>query len=62
MTKSDDPAFTVWLQSLPKLGYPRDWIRHNMPALKRAYETRQGAPMPPCPPPPSRPQDRYEEL
>lgn len=62
MTKFEDPAFQTWLQALPAQGYPRDWIRNNLSSLRQAYETKQGAPMPPCPQPPSKPRDRYEEL
>jgi hypothetical protein len=55
--------FQTWLASLPGLGYDRDWIRRNMPALEQQYNETGGAPMAPCPPAPARAvRDRYEEL
>lgn len=56
-----DPAFEAWLRDLPQLGYDRDWIRRNLPALERRY-AENPAPMPPCPAAPVAVRDRYEEL
>lgn len=60
MANSTDAEFEIWLAALPNLGYPRDWIGHNIPALRVQFE--RGEQMKPCPPPPARSRDRYEEL
>lgn len=62
MTNLVDPAFTIWLKSLPQLGYEPHWIGRNIPMLQRVYADRGGAPMAPCPPPSIGARDRYEEL
>ena len=53
--------FDAWLQTLPALGYDRDWIRRNEAALRSRFAT-DTSPMPPCPQPTVRVKDRYEEL
>lgn len=55
-------TYTDWLRTLPPLGYDRDWIRRNEPALRQRWIQTAGAPMPPCPPPPVKRHDRYSEL
>lgn len=63
MANSTDADFAVWLAALPALGYGRNWIGNNMPALRKRFRETQGAPMPACPPPPEpRTRDRYEEI
>lgn len=54
--------FDAWLASLPLLGYDRDWVRRNLPALERTFHETGGAPMQPCPPEPVKRHDRYGEL
>lgn len=54
--------FQAWLTTLPALGYDRQWINHNLPALRKRFTDTAGAAMSPCPPPPERSRDRYEEL
>lgn len=61
MPSVTDP-YSEWLATLPPLGYDRDWIRRNEPALRQRYIQTSGAPMQPCPPPSIKPRDRYEEL
>ena len=60
MANSTDAAFEAWLAALPNLGYPPDWIRHNIPILRKRFE--RGDQLPPCGPPPAWPRDRYEEI
>ena len=55
-------SFADWLATLPPLGYDRDWIRRNEPALRQRFEQTGGAAMPPCPRLSIKPRDRYEEL
>ena len=62
MANSTNPAFETWLASLPALGYDRAWIGHNLPALRKRFVEMGDTPMPPCPPPPERQRDRYEEI
>lgn len=62
MLSSTDPGFQAWLATLPALGYDRLWIGHNLPALMTRYQANPSAPMQPCPPPPERARDRYEEI
>lgn len=63
MMSSIDPTFAAWIVALPGLGYDRDWIRRNMPALEQRFRDTGGAAMEPCPPAPVRAvRDRYEEL
>ncbi|MAO03582.1 MAG: hypothetical protein CL804_03505 [Citromicrobium sp.] len=58
---SSDPAFTAWLREAEiAKGYPRDWIRRNLPALRAQYDRE--ATLPPCPPREVGSRDRYEEL
>lgn len=55
------PNFTAWLATLPELGYDRDWIRRNMPALERRFRDNP-SPMERAPVPTVKPRDRYEEI
>jgi hypothetical protein len=57
-----DAAFTAWLATLPALGYDRDWIRRNGPALRQRWIQTAGAPLERAPQPTVKPRDRYEEL
>ena len=60
--ETSDPAFELWLQALPALGYPRIWVRNNLAALQKRYRETGGAEMPPCPEPSPEPYDPYREL
>ena len=57
-----DAGFETWLQTLPSLGYDRQWIRNNIVVLEVRYRDTGGAQMPPCPEPSRRRYDPYEGL
>lgn len=61
-TSEHDPAFEIWLQALPGLGYPRLWIGNNIEALRKRYRDTQGAAMPQCPEPSRPAYDPYRGL
>lgn len=54
-------SFETWLATLPALGYDRHWVQRNLPALKARFDN-DPSPMKPCPPPPTRNVNRYDEL
>ena len=60
MANSTDAEFEIWLAALPNLGYPRDWIGHNLPILRKRFE--RGDQLSPCPEVSARSRDRYEEI
>lgn len=61
MNSTADPAFEAWLAAVAKQT-DRNWVRHNLPALRKAYDANPGVQFV-CPPPPDRrARDRYEEL
>lgn len=57
-----DAGLEAWLQSLPFLGYDRQWIIANMPALEKRYRDNPGATMPACPEPSARAYDPYQGI
>ncbi|KPH66945.1 hypothetical protein ADT71_03485 [Novosphingobium sp. ST904] len=60
MANWTDSEFEIWLAALPNLGYPRDWIGRNLPALRVRFE--RGEQMKTCPLPSARSHNRYEEI
>lgn len=56
-----DP-FEAWLVRQAAMGHDKQWLERNRTALQTRWERDKTADLPPPPPEPEKPYDRYSEL